>query len=97
MKNSLPRAPAHLADEKQTDWFRVITDLNRSGWTNEIIAKELGTGRTTIIGWRDGAEPKYYDGKRLLDLWNVVVFSSRPQLDPGSFKGNHSYADKRRK
>lgn len=93
------RARARLANEKQTNWLKIIIDLNRLGWSNEIIANELGTGRTTVINWRDGAEPKYFDGKRLLDLWALVTgkgISDRPQLERGDFRGNHSYANKRK-
>lgn len=59
---------AHLLVQR-VDWFRVLADLDQNGVNNAAAARELGVLRTTLWNWKNGAEPKHYDGCRLIDLW----------------------------
>lgn len=36
----------------------------------QALADELMVARTTLIGWRQGAEPPHSGGDRLLTLWS---------------------------
>lgn len=59
--------------DTRIDWFRVIADLNRAGYSTRGFADSLGIARTTIQGWKSGAEPKHADGERLLSWWSHVT------------------------
>ncbi|MBA5203078.1 hypothetical protein H2Y57_05175 [Pectobacterium aroidearum] len=51
------------------DWFRVITDITRTGMATHHVARELGVSKSAVLGWKSGAEPKHGDGEALLALW----------------------------
>ena len=55
------------------DWWRVITDLEKAGWTHERIGRELGVHKSTVTAWKRGVEPRHSDGARLLDLLSGTV------------------------
>lgn len=59
--------------DTRIDWFRVIADLNRAGYSTRGFADSLGIARTTIEGWKAGAEPKHADGEKLLAWWAQVT------------------------
>ncbi len=61
--------PTSRPGPKRIDWFRVITIVLRSGYSIQALADEIGVARTTLIGWRQGAEPRYSEGERLVLLW----------------------------
>ena len=62
------------------DWFRVIVDLERSGYSFTSIATVIDVARSTIIGWKQGAAPRWEDGECLLDLWMTVTKNGRDGL-----------------
>jgi hypothetical protein len=68
------------ADDLRVDWFRLITDLNRAGHSTRRFADNLGIPRTTIEGWKAGAEPKHADGERLIALWCERMGKGREHL-----------------
>lgn len=59
--------------DTRIDWFRVIADLNRAGYSTRGFADSLGIARTTIEGWKAGSEPKHADGEKLLAWWSQVT------------------------
>ncbi|WP_020163778.1 hypothetical protein [Methyloversatilis discipulorum] len=59
--------------DTRIDWFRVIADLNRAGYSTRGFADSLGIARTTIEGWKAGSEPKHADGEKLLAWWAQVT------------------------
>lgn len=63
-----------------TDWFRVIVDLERSGYKHATIALSVDAPRTTLLGWKQGAEPKHRHGERLIALWCRVEGRGRDLL-----------------
>lgn len=65
---------------QRIDWFRVITAVLRSGYSLQSAADEIGIARTTLIGWRQGAEPRYSEGERLVLLWCKITGESRDKL-----------------
>lgn len=50
------------------DWFKIFSDLKRAGINNSEVARRLGVPPTTIASWKNGVEPKYSDGARLIEL-----------------------------
>lgn len=72
----------HLAIDRdeRIDWFRIIIDLERSGYTLASIAVCVGVGKSTVSGWKSGATPKYDDGDLLLMLWCSVTKNGRESV-----------------
>lgn len=60
-------------DPRRIDWFRVLADLQRAGVPVKSVATMLRIPRSTMVGWRQGAEPKFVDGERLLQLWSGLT------------------------
>ena len=65
---------------KRIDWFRVITMVLRGGYSIQSAADAIGVARTTLIGWKQGAEPRYSEGERLVQLWVDVTALDRQKL-----------------
>lgn len=80
----VPVAPPVVAaarpGPKRIDWFRVITAVLRGGYSLQSAADEIGVARTTLIGWRQGAEPRYSEGEQLVLLWCKVTGEGREKL-----------------
>ncbi len=54
----------------RVDWFRVLTDLRRSGMALSLISAVVLLSKTKLLDLRNlGAEPKHAPGERLLTLW----------------------------
>lgn len=65
---------------KRIDWFRVITMVLRGGYSIQSAADVIDVARTTLIGWKQGAEPRYTEGERLVLLWMDVTKLDRSNL-----------------
>lgn len=75
------------------DWFTVITTLLRSGYSLASVSDAVGVARTTLIGWKQGAEPRYTEGERLVRFWCEITGKDRTQLPmvtPGDWWAYHS-------
>lgn len=59
------------------DWFRILDDLKRQGFSLYAVADASGIPRKTLDGYRSGAEPRHSDGELLIALWERVM---RPPL-----------------
>ena len=57
----------------KTDWFRVISDITRTGILLHEIARELDVSKSAIIGWKQGAAPNHHTGEALIDFWCYVT------------------------
>ena len=57
------------APEIRIDWFQVINDLGRRGFPLQLIADSVDVAKSTVHGWKQGAEPKHGDGERLIAFW----------------------------
>lgn len=55
----------------RVDWFRVIVNLERCGYTIRDVAEQVGMSKGWVEHLKNspGAEPRYDDGNILLDLW----------------------------
>lgn len=69
MSNRLP--------ERRVDWFRILADLMHRGFLLSHVAHQIDAPRTTVMGWRDGIEPRHDDGERLLRFWSECTGMSR--------------------
>ena len=85
-------ARAHLQPEVlrvRVDWFRVIVDLERSGYRHVDMAAAVGAGKSTLVGWKSGSRPAYDEGERLVMLWCAVTKKGRdsvPKVDRYSYR-----------
>lgn len=69
----------------RVDWFRVLADLRRLGWSSARVASQIDMPRSTIDGWKAGAVPRYSPGERLVALWVEVTGNARddvPRVSP---------------
>jgi len=62
------------------DWFQVLTDLARAGVPVSAVAPAIRVPKSTILGWKQGAEPKFTDGERLVALWLGITARTVEQL-----------------
>lgn len=62
------------------DWFQVISDLGRRGFPSQLIADSIGVAKSTLLGWKQGAEPKHGDGEKLIAFWCRVTERQREAL-----------------
>lgn len=54
--------------------------MSRAGYSAHIVAGAIGVARTTLIGWKQGAEPRYTEGERLVALWCRALQKDRSKL-----------------
>jgi len=67
-------------DEK-IDWFRLIVELcTVHGYTHALIAMSVGAGKSTVQGWKQGANPRWDEGERLIALWVMVTGNGRENV-----------------
>ncbi len=59
-------------------WSRVITELSEAGVDLRAQARRAGVSLGTVYYWRQGGEPKYYNGDRLLYLYTTRLEKSPP-------------------
>ncbi|OWY35287.1 hypothetical protein [Herbaspirillum aquaticum] len=63
------------------DWFQLLLDIQRRGYTLQTLAAAVDIPRTTLIGWRDlDATPRHPDGERVIALWCQVTGQNRDQI-----------------
>lgn len=60
-------------DPRRVDWFRVLADLRYAGIDTKSVARMICVPAATVFGWKQGAEPKYADGERLIEFWLQVL------------------------
>src|ERR1044071_542530 len=65
------------ADAEMTvDWFRLLWDLVQRGYSFSEIGRKTGIPEMTIRSYRDGGQPVYWRGKKLVSLWCAVCDSA---------------------
>lgn len=67
----------------RVDWFRIIAELRRFGFSQKTIALNLGTSRSTVRNWAEGDSPRYEDGRALLMLWRKAAIANRRMAQKG--------------
>lgn len=61
--------------ERRVDWWRVIVDLERAGFTHERVAAVCMRSKPWVANLKNtpGTEPRYRDGRVLLSLWTEAT------------------------
>jgi hypothetical protein len=62
------------------DWFAVLADLSRGGFTAPKIQACTGIPDSTIKSWKEGVEPSHSRGNRLIRLWCAAMLMSADQV-----------------
>jgi hypothetical protein len=77
----IPAIPRDLSRMPGVDWWAVIVDLERRGYTHAATGAAIGMSRTAVEGWKNrGAEPGHEDGERLIALWRVATGQTAEHL-----------------
>lgn len=65
----------------RVDWFKLIVELERVGFTPYDISEQIDVARSTVVHWRnDGTEPRHLDGERLVTFWAAATGKCREEL-----------------
>lgn len=59
-----------------TDWFLIITQLERTGLSLEEIGHKVGRNAATICRYKSGIEPRHCVGEMILHLFQSRCASS---------------------
>lgn len=71
----------NLRPGEAVNWFRIIVELGTQGAvTLRQISRAIDVPKTTIIGWKAGAEPRHSDGERLMALWCGMLHRERIEV-----------------
>lgn len=75
------------------DWPKILADLVAKGWSFPRIAAAIKAPDSAPYWWRDGGEPRYAYGARLLELHTEIcgiqhfepeAAQSRARTDPAT-------------
>lgn len=75
------------------DWFQIITELTRQGFSSKAIADRIGVPKSTLLGWKQGSEPRYREGKLLIEFWCDLTgrgADALPQVDLSCWWAYHA-------
>lgn len=61
-------------------WFRLFNEMKVNGWSLYRIEAHLHIAKSTLIGWKEGVEPRHADGEKLIELWQEVTSQTRGEL-----------------
>lgn len=64
----------------RVDWFRVLADLQRAGFSLKMLHELTGIPRSTLGGYRTGSEPGHYRGEQLLAFWCAAMKRERHEV-----------------
>lgn len=65
-------------------WFKVITELEQQGVTLRSQAEEAEVSLGTLYYWKQGGEPKYVNGERLIGMYTDIVGREPPRITAAS-------------
>lgn len=69
-----------LAPTTRIDWFRILEDVAREGFTLYEVSQFTTIPKSTLMGYRNlGTEPRHDVGDTLLAFWSQVM--NRPATD----------------
>lgn len=65
------------ADALRVDWFRILDDLKRQGFSLYALDGLLMIPRSTLIRYKQGSEPNHMTGEKLIDFWCQAMGNPR--------------------
>lgn len=66
--------------EMRVDWFRLLADLEREGFSNLSVAEQIDVPRSSLSTYKDGSEPSHVVGEKLIVFWRSCTTRSREEL-----------------
>lgn len=63
--------------ERAIDWFRIIADLQRAGFSLRDIHEHTDIPHPTLLAWGQGTEPRHSAGEKLLAFWAAATGNAR--------------------
>jgi hypothetical protein len=83
------------------NWPKILADLVAKGWSFPRIAAAIEAADSAPYWWRDGGEPRYAYGARLIELHtevcgiqhfenNTAQSPARTRLDPTTTGASHA-------
>lgn len=75
--------------DTRIDWFRILVQLKGEGYSLHMVSHFTEITKIKLIGYKQGAEPKYHDGVRLLNFWAQAVgktVEAAPTVNPFSYR-----------
>jgi hypothetical protein len=70
-------------DHLRVDWFRVLRDIRKCGYSVVAVSREVGVPRSTLRRWIDADNPAkapLEDGLRVIEFWCTVTGKPQDQL-----------------
>lgn len=64
-----------IVEAKNVDWWRVVTDLSLSGWSQGRLSRRMKKHKSWFADLRNtpGTQPKFMDGLKLIEIWCEVM------------------------
>ena len=66
--------------QRRVDWFRILDDLKRLGFSLYALEAQVSIPKSTLIRYKDGTEPSYQNGEKLVSFWCQVTGSGRDAI-----------------
>ena len=63
------RAFGQRASAVRVDWFRLLDQLKDEGYSLYDVAFFTEIPKSTLIGYKNGSQPRYHDGLCLVQFW----------------------------
>lgn len=74
---------------ERVDWFRMLTQMQAEGYSLHGVAFFIGIPKSTLIAYKQGMQPSYNVGARIIRCWAEVTGNDPaavPMISPYSFK-----------
>lgn len=65
------------ADDLRVDWFHILDDLKRRGFSLYALEAQIAIPKSTLINYKQGSEPNHMTGERLIGFWCQAMGRSR--------------------
>jgi len=66
--------------DTRIDWFRILVQLKGEGYSLYAVEHFTKIPKSTLIGYRQGSQPTYHHGERLLQFWRQAI--DQPEAEP---------------
>ena len=77
----IARADLQRIEYQPVNWFRLIAELQRRGWSLSLIARAINAQVSTINAWVNaGTEPRHRNGEKLVHLYERETGQAAPRL-----------------
>jgi hypothetical protein len=65
---------------RRVDWFRILDDLKRQGFSLYALEAQVSIPKATLISYKQGTEPNHQNGERLVGFWCQVTANERDAI-----------------